>query len=391
MSSEKPFQISVSDDKIDLLRRPGSSYGVPLAAMRRLVDYWKSVHRDIQVDGFETLNIHYVHQKSKAVDAIPLLFLHGWPSSFLEVRKILPLLTATDAGHPSFHVVALSLPGFGFSQAPSKKGFRVNQYAEVAHKVMLALGYNEYVTQGGDLGTMITRAMALKYGGKHVKAWHTTLPYGFPPPPTRPIAFLQHLLTPYTAAEKAGAQKAQWFEKQGSGYFLQQSTQPQTLGYSLADSPVGLLAWVYEKLLVWTDEYPWTDDEVLTWISVYLFSKSWTYRVYANLLRDVSTRGHLRAPAPEFWFRKRARLKELPAKDQEAAREAEISIFPADMGVRPISWFTTNGNLVFSNNTHTKGGHFGAWEAPDGLVGDLRRMFGKGGPAFSVVPGRKGY
>ncbi|KAF8902496.1 alpha beta-hydrolase [Mucidula mucida] len=242
MSNEKPFQISVSDDKIDLLRRKlelcafpdeledaGSDYGVPLAAMRRLVKYWKTgfdwraqeaainaelphFTRDIKVDGFGTLKIHYVHQKSKSADAIPLLFVHGWPSSFLEVRKMLPLLTV---GNPSFHVVALSLPGFGFSEAPSKKGFRVNRYAEVTHKAMMALGYSEYVTHGGNLGTMITRAMALN---------------GFPQPPTRLIAFLQHLLTPYTAAEKAGAQKAQWFEKQGSGYFLQQSTRPQTLG-----------------------------------------------------------------------------------------------------------------------------------------------------------------
>ncbi|KAF8900220.1 alpha/beta-hydrolase [Mucidula mucida] len=400
MSSEKVFQISVPDDKIDLLRRKlelcvfpdeledaGSDYGAPLADIRRLVDYWKTgfdwraqeaainaelpqFTRDLNVDGFGTLNIHYVHQKSKAVDAIPLLFVHGWPSSFLEVRKMLPLLTA---GNPSFHVVALSLPGFGFSQAPSKKGFRVNQYAEVAHKVMMALGYNEYVTQGGDLGTMITRAMALKYGGKHVKAWHTTLPYGFPPPPTRPIAFLQHLFTPYTAAEKAGAQKAQWFEKQGSGYFLQQSTRPQTLGYSLADSPVGLLAWIYEKLLAWSDAYPWTDDEVLTWISIYLFSRAGptaSTRIYYETYQS----GDIYALLP-----------------QRPSIPYGISIFPGDMGVRPISWFTTNGNLVFSNNTHTKGGHFGAWEAPEGLVRDMRRMFGKGGPAFGVVPGRSGY
>ncbi|KAF8902453.1 Alpha/Beta hydrolase protein [Mucidula mucida] len=307
MSNEKRFQISVSDDKIDLLRRKlelcafpdeledaGSDYGVPLATMRRLVEYWKT--------GFDwraqeaAINAELPHftrdiKKSKSADAIPLLFVHGWPSSFLEVRKMLPLLTS---GNPSFHVVALT---------PSKKGFRVNQYAEVAHKVMMALDYSEYVTHGGDLGTMITRAMALKYGTKHVKAWHTTLPYGFPPPPTRPVAFLQHLLTPYTAAEKAGAEKAQYGR------------------YSLADSPVGLLAWLYEKLLDWTDEYPWTDDQ-----------------------GSRSSQG--------TW------------------------VF--------VLWFTTNGNLVFSNNTHTKGGHFGAWEPPEG-------MFGKGGPAFAVVSERSGY
>lgn len=134
----------------------------------------------IDVDSFDALNIHYVHKKSESVDAIPLLFCHGRPGSFLEVRKILPLLTAPGLEHPSFHAVALSLPGFYFSEAPRKQGFGINQYAEVAHKLMVALGYSEYVTQGGDTGFFITRKMASVYGGWHHKAWHTNLPMQLP-------------------------------------------------------------------------------------------------------------------------------------------------------------------------------------------------------------------
>ena len=105
-----------------------------------------------------------------------LTFASKGPGSFIEVRKILPLLAQGSPDHPSFHVVALSLPGYGFSDSPKKKGFAVGQYAEVCNKLMLALGYNEYITQGGDWGSLITRKMAQIYGGTHSKGWHTNIP-----------------------------------------------------------------------------------------------------------------------------------------------------------------------------------------------------------------------
>ena len=178
MNSEVPFRISVSDEKLALLKAKldtvilpdelgdaGWAYGVPLTDIKRIVARWKNgfdwrvqeklinelpqFTRDIEVDGFGSLNIHYVHQKSQAADAIPLLFVHGCeysfchnpstaesrnlqgPGSFLEVRKILPLLTATSPEHPSFNVVAMSLPGYAFSEGPKEKGFGMAQYAEV--------------------------------------------------------------------------------------------------------------------------------------------------------------------------------------------------------------------------------------------------------------------
>ncbi|KAH9480609.1 Putative epoxide hydrolase [Psilocybe cubensis] len=359
-SSIRPFKIHIPDERIailqyklasatlpDELEDAGRDYGVPLADMQRLLGYWKSGYNwrkheeelntelpqfqtDIDVEGHGTLKLHFVHKQSDVAGAIPLLFVHGWPGSFIEVRKILPLLIQGTKEQPAFHVVALSLPGFGFSEAPKKKRFAFLQYAEICNKLMLSLGYDQYVTQGGDVGYTVTKTIASLYGGKHSKAWHTNYEAALPgqlvskyvesaPPEllSQPLSYLRNLVTRYTPAEKAGLAKTAWFRAEGMGYFMEQTTQPQTLGYSLADSPVGLLAWIYEKLVNWSDKYPWTDDEV---------HNSWTrtrYRVF----------------------------------------EAE----------------------------HDSGGHFAAHEKPDELVADLRKMFGRGGPAYAVVEGKTGY
>ncbi|KAF8880427.1 Alpha/Beta hydrolase protein [Infundibulicybe gibba] len=402
--SETPFTISVSDEKLQLLRKKlelatlpdeledsGTEYGAPLGDIRRMVARWRDGYdwrkheaqlnaelpqftRDIEVDGHGALNIHYVHQRGDAVDAIPLLFVHGWPGSFLEVRKLLPLLRQSSPEHPSFHIVAPSLPGYGFSAAPKKKGFGLSQYAEVSHKLMLALGYNEYVTQGGDWGYAITRRIAEVYGGKHSKAWHNNMPLAPGPHPIyRPLLLLYHLLGWYTPAEKAGFKRSIEFQQKGMGYSAMHSTKPQTLGYSLADSPVGLLAWIYEKLVNWTDGYPWEDDEVLTWISIYWFSRSGptaSLRIYYEVrMVEGPTQAFINATTPPI--------------------PAGYSRFPKELMVMPQSWLKTP-RLVFESH-HDSGGHFAAYERPDALAGDLRKMFGRGGPAFAVVPAKTGY
>ncbi|KAK0488141.1 Alpha/Beta hydrolase protein [Armillaria luteobubalina] len=400
-SPETPFKISIPDKKLKLLQQKlalvtfpdeledsGKKYGAPLKDIQRLVARWKDgfdwraqeaalnaelpqFTRNIDVENFGVLNIHFVHKRSEVGSAVPLLFVHGWPGSFIEVRKILPLLTASSPDHPSFHVVALSLPGYGFSEASKKQSFGLAQYAEVSHKLMLALGYNEYVTQGGDWGSLITRKIALIYGGKYSKAWHTNMPIARAPTLYEPILYLRHLLTPYTAAEKAGLAHSKWFHDHGRGYSAEQSTQPQTLGYSLADSPAGLLAWIYEKLVNWTDAYPWDDDEVLTWVSIYLFSRSGptaSTRIYYEIWSSSDT----------------AVMGERPALPHG------VSFFPKELMSVPRIWTRTTGNIVFEAE-HSSGGHFAAHEKPQELVDDLRKMFGKGGPAFGAVPGRTGY
>ncbi|KAJ6455067.1 Alpha/Beta hydrolase protein [Mycena vitilis] len=401
--AESSFKLAVPGKRIDELRQKlqltrfpdelqdaGRDYGAPLADIRRLVERWRNGYnwrehedrinaelpqftRDIDVVGHGSLNIHYVHQKSLVPDALPLLFVHGWPGNFLEVRKILPFLVESSPEHPSFHVVALGLPGYGWSEAPKTKGFRLDQYAEVGNKLMLALGYSEYVTQGGDLGFQITRRIARNYGGKHCKAWHTNFPIAQRPSLfLSPLTYLRHSVTPYSAFEKAGLERTQWFESKERGYYAEHATKPQTLGYSLADSPVGLLAWISEKMVSWTDAYPWDDDEVLTWVSSYYFSRpgpAASLRIYYELHN-----GDKRYPPPS----------------EAPTIPFGMSYFPKEVIVVPRLWKHLLGNVV-SESQHDRGGHFAAHEQPELLVADVRKMFGRNGPAFGVVPGKTGY
>lgn len=216
-------------------------------------------------------------------------------------------------------------------------------------------------------------------------------------------------MTPYSAAEKAGLERAIWFRQKGRGYFAEQSTQPQTLGYALADSPSGLLAWIYEKLVTWTDSYPWTDDDglffvrsiytptmililaqVLTWVSIYWFSRAGpaaSVRIYYEASQAFNLLGSYVSKVP-----------------------MGISVFPKDLGIVPrryelltflymtflylangdCSWMYAIGKVVFMSE-HESGGHFAAFEKPDELVQDLHKFLGKGGPAHGVVEGSNGY
>ncbi|OSD08597.1 alpha/beta-hydrolase [Trametes coccinea BRFM310] len=401
--AEQPFTLSIPDadiallrQKLDLVRLPdeledagGWDYGAPLSDIKRLVAHWREKYdwrkseaeinklpmfmHDVEVDGHGTLNVHYVHQRSEVKHAIPLLFVHGWPGNFLEVRKVLPILTAKSADHPSFHVVALSLPGFGFSSAPTKPGFAGRQYAEVVNKLMLSLGYDEYVYQGGDWGHLIGLHAVTHFGKKHIKAWHTNMPVYRPPTLFKhPLLYLSSFLLPFSSAAQADVKHSSVWRTSGYGYYHLLATKPQTVGYSLADSPVGLLAWIYEKLVAWSDDYPWTDDEVIEWISVYWFSRAGpaaSSRIYYEM-----TGGHTHDCFETEW----------------SSIPLGVSYFPQELVHLPKSWSYTMGNVVFESE-HDKGGHFAAFEQPGKLAGDLRKMFGKGGPAHSVVSGKSGY
>ncbi|KAK0201601.1 Alpha/Beta hydrolase protein [Desarmillaria ectypa] len=359
--AETPFSISISDEKPEELHKKLELTALPnelqdsgwkYGDIKRLVARWKDgFHwkfiRNIQVEGHDTLNIHYVHQKSQVVDAIPLLCIHGWSRSFIEVRKILPLLTASSPDYPSFHVVALSLPGYGFSQATKKQGFKIGQRAEL----MISLGYDKYVMQGGD-GFHENSSI---YGGAHSQAWHTNTPRL--PTIYEPLLYLPHMLTPYTETEKARLQRTKWFENQGRGYHGQHSTQPQTIGYSLADSPVGLLSWTYEKLVNWSDAYL-----LLTWVSIYWFSREGptvSIRLYYEYVQSGDR-----------------------VLTKEPTIPLGLSYFPKEVCCYSRLWSRAEWNLW---------GHSAAHEKPHELVIDFRKMFGKDGPAFGVVPRRTGY
>ncbi|KAL7906400.1 alpha/beta-hydrolase [Trichoderma velutinum] len=393
-----PFTIAIPDSALEQLKNklsqatfPSESdfsddkdYGVSLSDVKRLTEYWRDgfdwrayegklnqipqFTTNISVDGYEELNIHFIHQKSSRPNSIPLLFVHGWPGSIVEVTKIIQSLSEPkDDALPSFHVVAPSLPNFGFSDKVTKKAFGLQQYAETMHKVMLKLGYDKYVTQGGDWGFIITRAISLYYPD-HCLAVHVNVITA------RPTAWrsfwlaVQYYLGLLSEDEQKGIFRSFWYLKNSSGYMLLQSTKPNTIGYALADSPVALLAWIYEKLQEWTDEYPWTDDEILEWISIYFFSRAGpasSLTIYYELVgkqKDEFTK----------------------ATEYIANTPLGISLFPKDIFVPPKSWGKFLGPVVFEA-THKSGGHFAAWERPDELVRDLRQMFGREGGAAKVA------
>jgi pimeloyl-ACP methyl ester carboxylesterase len=290
------------------------------------------------------------------------------------VEKMLPLLiNPTDASNPAFHVVAPSLPGFGFSQPPSKKNFGLPQYAEVCHKLMINLGYNNYVCLGYDWGFGVTRTIAKNYYPRHCKAHFVTTPYGEAPHIFRhPILWLRNLFTPYSQREKEHIEANKRILSSGSGYADLQSTKPQTLGYSLADSPVGLLAWIYEKLREWSDDYDWTDDEILTWISIYWFSPG-TAASSVRIYYEVS------------------QLKQLRKTYEWQPCPLGVSFFPKELSTPPRNYVRTLGKIVFESEDHKRGGHFAAFEQPHVVVNDMMEMYKKGGPAYGVVEGATGY
>ena len=228
---------------------------------------------------------------------------------------------------------------------------------------------------------------------------------GLPPSPLQELlSFIFFLLTPWTVKEKEGLARTQWFRHKGSSYFTAQCTQPQTIGYSLADSSVGLLVWIYEKLHNWTDSYQWKDDEgeqvvpdhaerywfcaVLTWISIYWFSRAGpaaSVRIYFEVMQGQQDTPLL-LPYPKI--------------------PMGISLFPNNIYVFPkayvslscLEWprltlcnWTRRGQRVVAEFEHESGGHFASHETPQVLADDLRRMFGKGGRAYGVVPGKDGY
>lgn len=316
---------------------------------------------------------------------------------FLEVTKLLPKLKLGD-DQPAFHVVAPSLPNFGFSSGVTRRGFGLAQYAEVLHKLMMKLGYAQYgewpgiavfalyehaptlsavVTQGGDWGFWVTRSIGLLYP-EHCKASHVNMVVARPPQWSKnPLLALQNALLPYSAREKAGRKRSEWFDREGYGYNMLQSTKPQTIGAALADSPVALLTWIYEKLHDWTDSYPWTDDEILTWVSIYWFSTAGpeaSVRIYYESLHAESVSGITYAQLMSYIPRVKLGLAHLPR---------EISVVPA-------TWTAALGPVV-RQSEHASGGHFAAWEVPDAIVQDLHAMFCRGGPCFRIVPDRDGY
>ena len=223
----------------------------------------------------------------------------------------------------------------------------------------------------------MTRAIGLQYPD-HCKASHINMVLARPPHfDKHPLLALRHAITPYTPREQDGRRRSEWFDKEGYGYNVLQSTKPQTIGYALADSPVGLLAWIYEKLHDWTDEYPWTDDEILTFVSIYWFST-------AGPAASVRIYHEATHPQPQSDVTPYTLFKWIPHV------KLGIAHFPREISVVPNTWAETLGP-VCQQKEHPKGGHFAAWEVPEAIATDLQSMFKKDGPCYGLIVGKDGY
>lgn len=232
------------------------------------------------------------------------------------------------------------------------------------------------MVQGGDLGYGVARYVALTYP-QHCKAHHINM--AIPSEPTaekHPDLHAQIETTPLTDWDKEGKARSAKHSTEGVGYMMIQSTRPQTISYALAANPVALLAWIYDKLHEWADGYKWTDDEILTWISIYEFSTpgpTASVKIYYDEAKSQ--------PAPFFWI-----------CGQEYAKGSLLGVsrFPGELSLPPKLWLHTMGKVVFIRE-HNVGGHFAAYEVPEALVGDLKEMFGRGGGAFGCVEDKNGY
>jgi epoxide hydrolase len=189
------------------------------------------------------LELHYLHQTSSSKNAIPLLLTHGWPGSVQEFLKIIPLLTEGREGI-EFNVVCPAIPGYGFSDKPTELGMNSEEVAKLENELMLGLGYSKYIAQGGDWGATITKWIAELFP-ENCMAIHLNLVLAFPPEGGDPMEGV-------TLEEVKGMENFQKYQETGFGYFAIQSTKPQTLGYGLNDSPVGLAAWIIEKFHGWS-------------------------------------------------------------------------------------------------------------------------------------------
>lgn len=318
----------------------------------------------IDIPDYEPQVIHYVHHQSPNANAIPLLMVHGWPGSFLEVRKIIdPLTNPPNEKDQAFHVIAPSIPGYGPGPAPQKSGFGPVRAAQ-AFKILMVnvLGYEKFATQGGDWGAMITRSMAMQYP-QHVKVYHLNMvPCGPPPFYKAPLAILRLILNSwfYTEREKKGLENIKYYLTEQIGYLKQQTTRPQSLGFALGDSPIGLLGWLVEKYHEWTDvkNYTMPDDEIITFTMMH-----WITGV-----------------TPGLRFYKAATQEQGPANYENAfktylATPMGCSYFPQEIAIPPQDWVQAIANVQF-HRQHDRGGHFPSVECPELLIDDLREWFG---------------
>ena len=376
----RPFKIHVGDDvladlreRLDRTRFPeavdGSAWemGVRLEYMKELVARWRNGYdwRETEralnrLDHFVTridgIDLHFIHQRSKHPNALPIILTHGWPGTIAEFLDVIGPLTDPEAyggkAEDAFHVICPSLPGFGFSGIPRDRGWNVDRMAEAILVVMDRLGYKKFGAQGGDWGRAITERIG---NDPRVVGIHLQFPPGSPPAGADPKEGI-------TPEEYARWERRRQELNDHNGYAAIQATRPLTIGYALNDSPVGLAAWVVDKFWAWSDhggnlDSKFTKDKLLTNIMLY-----WVTQTMPSSERIYYEYGHA-----------------VPAKLVTRARRTDrvpvgVALFPKEIHVSPRKWVERSYNLVHWTEM-PRGGHFAALEEPELYVQDVRAFF----------------
>jgi pimeloyl-ACP methyl ester carboxylesterase len=389
----RPFRIHIPQDDLDDLKDrlvrarwpqeapgPGWSRGVRLAYLKELAEYWaeefdwrrqEALLNEIPqfrttIDGQE---IHFLHVRSPVPDARPLLLTHGWPSSPFEFVKVIgPLIDPPAHGgsaEDAFHVVIPSLPGYGFSTPVRESGWGdIFRIAHLWAELMSRLEYDCYAVQGTDVGSGIAQILAMidaaRVIGVHLTGTGAAMPFG---PPID--------LASVSADDRTRAQRFNTYQAEGMGYLHMQATRPQTIGYALTDSPIGLLAWIVDRFHDWTDpaiELPDEAvgrDELLTDVSVFWFTGA-----SATSLHGVFD-------GIQLW-RQMARTAAGPDSTSNGRKENQpepptgVAVFAADTTIKSL--MDPEGKITHWSQ-YDRGGHFPAMETPDLLTADLREFF----------------
>jgi pimeloyl-ACP methyl ester carboxylesterase len=385
-SELRPFRVDMADEAIADLRgrvaatrRPSRelvadrSQGVQLATIQELARYWTTDYDwhaceaklnalpqfKTEIDG---VDIHFIHVKSPEAGALPLIMTHGWPGSVIELLDVVgPLTDPTAHGgraEDAFDLVLPSLPGYGFSSEPAEVGWDPGRVARAWAELMRRLGYTRYVAQGGDVGASVTDAMGRQapagLTGIHMNLLVTALGGG--------------ALPAETEKERAALEQTKTFRTSGFGYFLEQATRPQTIGYALLDSPVALAAWMldhdtdaYEKIShAFVDGRPsggLTRDHILDNITVY-----WLTGTGASAARS-------------YWENGRAQAEAAGQAPPKVKLPVGFTTFPGEIFQAPRSWVENAYPSLSYFNEADRGGHFAAWEEPELFATEIRAAF----------------
>jgi pimeloyl-ACP methyl ester carboxylesterase len=385
----RPFDVHFPEAQLSDLRRriaatrwpdqetvADQSQGVKLEKLQTLVRYWGKNYNwrktearlnalPMFVTNIDGLDIQFIHVRSRHANALPLLITHGWPGSVLEiVKSIGPLTDPTAYGgkaEDAFDVVIPSMPGYGFSAKPQGTGWNPDRIAKAWAELMQRLGYKRYVSQGGDWGSVVADAMA-RQAPQGLLGIHVNMPATVPSEVAKAINSGEPAPAGLSADEKAAFESLSTFFSKNSGYGAMMVTRPQTAGYGLSDSPVGLAAWMYDKFAQWTysggePERSLTRDEMLDDITLYWLTNS-----------AISS-------ARLYWENNNNNFSAEAQRTSEISIPVAVTVFPGEIYRAPKSWTErAYPHLIYFNEVN-KGGHFAAWEQPELFAAELRAAF----------------